>query len=69
MAVPGYVVPTLPKNSGTGIDVALIPVTTPVQASIPVPDVCRTDFTEVSATGIDVVPNVPKYPVPVSMLY
>ena len=26
---------------------------------------CRTELTEVSGTGIDVVPNLPKYPVPV----
>ena len=30
---------------------------------------CRTKVTEVSGTGIDVVPNVPKCPVPVLMSY
>ena len=29
---------------------------------------CRTELTEVSDTGIDVVPNLPKCPVPVLML-
>ena len=29
----------------------------------------RTELTEVSGTGIDVVPNLPKCPVPVLMLY
>ena len=28
---------------------------------------CRTELTEVSGTGVDVVPNVPKYPVPVKL--
>ena len=30
---------------------------------------CRTEITEVSGTGIDVAPNLPKCPVPVLMLY
>ena len=30
---------------------------------------CRTELIEVSGTGIDVVPNLPKCPVPVLMLY
>ena len=30
---------------------------------------CRTELTEVSGTGIDVAPNLPKGPVPVLMLY
>ena len=31
--------------------------------------ICHTELTEVSGTGIDVVPNLPKCPVPVLMLY
>ena len=30
---------------------------------------CRTEVTEMSGTGIDVAPNLPKCPVPVLMLY
>ena len=30
---------------------------------------CRTELTDVSGTGIDVVPNLPKCPVPVLMNY
>ena len=30
---------------------------------------CRTEVTEVSGTGIDAVPKLPKYPEPVLMLY
>ena len=33
------------------------------------PHGCSTELTEVSGTGIDVVPKLPKYPVPVLMLY
>ena len=48
--------------------IVLVPVPAPVPTSIPVPATyfCRrTELIEVSDTGIGVVPNLPKYPVPV----
>ena len=56
--------------SGTGMDV--VPVPAPVQTSIPVPAVhfCRrAELTEVFGTSVDVVPTLPKFPIPVLMLY
>ena len=40
-----------------------------VFGTVPVFSVCRTELIEVSGTGIDVVPNLPKCPVPVSEVY
>ena len=63
------VVPTLPMCSVRGYFLPNFP-------KCPVPDRyrryrywCRTELTEVSGTGIEVVPNLPKGPVPVLMSY
>ena len=102
MAVPGSCRTELAEVSGTGIDVEPTAVPTPVQTSIPVPNLpkcpvpvlmtyrtyrsvryrysCYTELTEVSCTGmkvctgtggtgIHIVPNLPKRPVPVLMSY
>ena len=55
------VIPNL-QGSVTDIDAVPIPIPVPVQTCIPLP-------TEVSGTRIDVVPNLPKCPVPVLMSY
>ena len=69
MSGTGLYFTQLSKVSGTGIDVVPIPVPTPVQTSISVPELPVLMSYLTYRSGIDVVPNLPKCPVPVLTSY